>query len=188
MEIKRTHFVRDEIMDADCLDPASYKLLEPKQLDRHMKAFLREAKTKKTDELSPRGFKPKSQFYRREANPIDKAPSIALHPMLDFKLKSFYKVPERKFSITRPIDSKETFIASGGPSAHIVSARAVNRTKFLLPKNKFSEMLGQTDFPSMSATKTFESLSNSEEISGGQTSHAKETFSKRVHCLSTGIK
>ena len=48
-------------------------------------------------------------------------------------LKSFYKIPARRFSINRPIDSKETFIASGGPSKHFVSARAVGRQKFLLP-------------------------------------------------------
>ena len=41
MEIKGTHFVQEKIMDANCLDPASYKLLEPKHYDRHMKAFLR---------------------------------------------------------------------------------------------------------------------------------------------------
>ena len=54
-------------------------------------------------------------------NPLDFAPSVAVQPELDNKIKSFYKVPARKFSINRAIDSKETFIASGGPSAHIVS-------------------------------------------------------------------
>lgn len=168
-------------MDANSLDPASYKLLEPKQLDRHMKAFLRMAKVKETDELSPRGFKPKSQFFRREANPLDKASSVPLQPEFDKKLKSFYKVPKRKFSITRPIDSKETFIASGGPSVHIVSARAVARAKFLLPTNKLSKIIRQTDFPSMSATKTFDSLQDCVHSAGEHKSHAKDTSQRRVH-------
>ena len=60
MDLKATHFLRDKIMDADALDPASYKMLEPKKLDRHTKSFLMQAKFKKIDELSPRGFKPTS--------------------------------------------------------------------------------------------------------------------------------
>lgn len=60
-------------------------------------------------------------------NPLDYAPSVAVQPELDKKLKSFYKVPARKHSINRAIDAKETFIASGGPSAHIVSARTTAR-------------------------------------------------------------
>ena len=60
MDLKATHFTRHEIMDANALDPASYKFLEPKKLDRHTKTFLMQAKYKKMDDLSPRGFKPKS--------------------------------------------------------------------------------------------------------------------------------
>ena len=108
-------------------------MLEPKRLDRHTKAFIRESKTKKIDSLTPRGNKPTSQFCRQECNPLDYAPSVAVHPELDSKLKSFYKVSARKHSINRPIDEKETFIASGGPSSHIVSARAVARQRFLAP-------------------------------------------------------
>jgi len=60
MDLKATHFMRDKIMDADALDPASYKFLEPKKLDRHTKSFLFQAKFRKMDNLQPRGFKPKS--------------------------------------------------------------------------------------------------------------------------------
>lgn len=70
-------------MEANSLDPASYKLLEPKEQDRHTKSFFRQSKRKRKDEMSPRGFKPTSTFFRREANPLDKAPSVALHPILD---------------------------------------------------------------------------------------------------------
>ena len=117
-------------MEANSLDPASYKLLEPKVVDRHTKAFFRQSNKKCKDEMSPRGFKPTSTFFRKESNPLDRAPSVALHPILDKKLKKFYKVPARKHSINRPIDSKETFIASGGPSAYFVSARNEGRQKF----------------------------------------------------------
>ena len=133
MDFKSTHFTREKIMDANSLDPESYKLLQPKKLDRHTRSFLMQQKFKKMDSLTPRGFKPTSQFYRKELNPLDLAPSVAVEPTLDSKLKSFYKVPKRKFSINRPIDSKETFIASGGPSKHFVSARTVAREKFLSP-------------------------------------------------------
>lgn len=133
MDLKATHFLRNEILDADAVDPNSYKFLEPKKLDRHTKAFLKQAKFKKIDELSPRGFKPKSQFYRKEMNPLDYAPSVPVQPDLDRKLKQFYKGSTRKFSINRAIDSKETFIASGGPSSHFVSARSIARQKFLAP-------------------------------------------------------
>ena len=127
LNIKGTHFKKAKILDANALDPESYKFLESKTLDRHQKSFLRQAKYRKTDELTCQGFKPKSEFHRREANPLDKAPFEPLHPELDKKLKNFFKVPARKFSVTRPIDTKETMIASGGPSAHIISARAMAR-------------------------------------------------------------
>ena len=95
MDLKATHFWREEIMDYNALDPASYKFLEPnhEKLDRHTKTFLMQAKFKKIDEMTPRGFKPTSQFYRREMNPLDFAPAVAVQPELDNKLKSFYKVP-----------------------------------------------------------------------------------------------
>ena len=130
-------------MEADSLDPASYKFLEPQKLDRHTKSFLMQAKFRKMDELSPRGFKPTSQFYRQEMNPLDYAPSVAVQPELDNKLKSFYKVPAQKYSINRAIDSKETFIASGGPSSHFVSARSIAREKFVRENqnNAFDNML-----------------------------------------------
>lgn len=77
--------------------------------------------------MIPAGFKPKNKFYRGEANPLDRAPVVAVHPELDSKVKQFYKVNMRKWSVTRPIDTKESFIASGGPSKHFVSQRAVGR-------------------------------------------------------------
>ena len=49
------------------MDPESYKFLEPKKLDRHTKSFLQRNKFKSIDEvpqMTPRGFKPTSQFYR----------------------------------------------------------------------------------------------------------------------------
>lgn len=152
LNIKGTHFKKEKILDADALDPASYKFLESKTLDRHQKSFLMQSKHRKVDEMTCVGFKPKSQFYRKEANPLDRAPAIAHHPELDKKLKSFYKVPARKFSVSRPIDAKETFIASGGPSSHIISAREITRQKFLSPDAERDYKLNaylQNDLPFM---------------------------------------
>ena len=133
MDIKSTHFIKAPILECSPLDPNSYKMLEPKVLDRHQKHFRAMAKRVKIDEMTPAGFKPKSTFFREEANPLDRAPAVAKHPGLDSKVKSFYKVKERKFSVSRPIDTTESFIASGGPSMHFVSQREVGRQKFLSP-------------------------------------------------------
>ena len=127
MHLKATHFKKNKMADANPLDKASYKFLESDRIDRHMKTFMMQTKFKKVDELTPRGFKPRSQFHREECNPLDIAPAVAMHPELDGKLKTFFKGSAKKFSVNRPIDSKETFIASGGPSQYIVSAREVGR-------------------------------------------------------------
>ena len=79
------------------------------------------ARRVKIDEMTPAGFKPRSTFFREAANPLDRAPTVTKNPELDSKVKSFYKVKERKWSVNRPIDTTESFIASGGPSKHFVS-------------------------------------------------------------------
>ena len=135
LDIGSTYFNKNPILDYSPLDPKSYKLLEPKTMDRHQKRFMRLAKKHKYDEMQPAGFKPRSTFLRQECNPLDYAPTTQVHPELDDKLKKFYKVSERKWSVNRPIDSKESFIASGGPSLHFVSSRELGRQKFLSPFN-----------------------------------------------------
>ena len=50
---------------------------------------------------------------------------------LQKKIMNFYKVKERKFSITRPVDASETRFASGGPSKLIIRERLRNRRDFL---------------------------------------------------------
>lgn len=133
IDIGSTYFSKAPILDYSPLDPKSYKLLEPKTLDRHQRRFNRIKKRTNADEMQPAGFKPRSNFFREECNPLDRAPTIAIDSELDGKLKKFYRNKERKFSVTRPIDSKESFIASGGPSMHFVSSRELGRQKFLSP-------------------------------------------------------
>ena len=139
MTLARTHFFYSDILDASSLDKSSYEYLESKLPHRHLRSIMMNKKLRDRHEVSPRGFKPTQTFRRDGAlNPLDYAPSVVKHPELDPKLKQFYKVKARKHSINKPIDASESFLASGGPSNHFVTARENKRLSFVVNKRDMS--------------------------------------------------